>query len=125
MIKAVISLIIASAGLWISLPAAAQFEIDPDHFGEPAPTVVQPRHEQSKGSMRASPGYKQAQRRRVQAFEGTKSPANTFRTVSSAAAVQPHRVSGTSRVARGPADRKVSEQSQLAPSHRLYGWVPQ
>jgi hypothetical protein len=46
MIKAVTKLIIASAGLWLALPAAAQFEIDPDHFGDPAPTVVQPRPEQ-------------------------------------------------------------------------------
>ena len=125
MIRAITKLVIASAGLWLALPAAAQFEIDPDHFGDPAPTVVQTRPEQSKGSMRISRPYKQAQRHRAQAFKGTKSPANALRTLSSAAAVQHHRVSRTSRVARGPADRKATEQSRLATSHRPYKWAPE
>jgi hypothetical protein len=125
MIKVVTRLILASAGLWFALPAAAQFEIEPDHFGEPTPTVVQLRPEQSKGPLRTSLQYKQVQRHRVQAFKGTKSPANTLRTLSTAAAAQHHGVSRASRVARGPADRKATEQSRLEPSHRRYEWVPQ
>ena len=42
MVKAITRLMIASAGLGLALPAAAQFEIDPDHFGDPVTTVVQP-----------------------------------------------------------------------------------
>jgi hypothetical protein len=112
MIKAVTRLIVASAGLWLVLPAAAQFEIDPDHFGDPVPTVVQPCPSQSKGSMRTPLTHNRAQRHRFRAFEGTKSPA---RTLPSAAAVQHHRVSGASGVVRRTADMKTSEQSQLAP----------
>jgi hypothetical protein len=125
MIKAVTRLIIASAGLWLALPAAAQFEIDPDHFGDPVPTVVQPRPEQPKGSMRTSLSHKQAQGGRVQAFKGTKSPANTPQKLSSAADVKHHSVSRTSRVGQRPADRKRSEQSRLAPSHRVLEGVAQ
>ena len=125
MTKTITSLIIASAALWLALPAAAQFEIDPDHFGDPVPTVVQPRPEQSKGSMRISLQYEQVQRHRVQAFKGTKSPACALRTLSSEAAVQHRRVCGASRVALGPAERNAGEQSRLAPSHRRYEWVPQ
>ena len=54
--------------LWLVLPAAAQFEIDPDHFDYPATNVVQARPDQSKGSMRIP--YKQVQRHRAQAFKG-------------------------------------------------------
>jgi hypothetical protein len=54
--------------LWLALPAAAQFEIDPDHFDYPATNVVQARPDQSKGSMRIP--YKQVQRHRAQAFKG-------------------------------------------------------
>lgn len=125
MIKAVTKLIIASAGLWLALPPGAQFEIDPDHFGDRVPAVVQPRPEQSKGSKRISLPYKQAQRHRVQRSKGTKSPANTLRTLSSAAAVQHRRVSGASRVAQGPAGRNASEQSPLAPSDQVGTAVPE
>ena len=125
MIKAVTRLIIVSAGLWLALPAAAQFEIDPDHFGDPVPTVVQPRPEQSKGSMRTSIPYKQVQGHRLQALKGTKSPANTVRNLSTAAAAQYHRASGATRVVRGPSEAKSTEQSRLAPSYRVLEWVPQ
>jgi len=125
MIKAVTRLIIVSAGLWLALPAAAQFEIDPDHYGDPVPTVVQPRPEQSKGSMRTSIPYKQVQRNRLQALKGTKSPANTLRKLSIAAAAQHHRASGATRVVRGPAERKATEQSRLAPSYRVLERVSQ
>ena len=125
MIKVITKLIIASAGLWLALPAAAQFELDPDHFDDPATNVVQPRPEQSKGAMRISLPYKQVQRHHVQTFKGRKGPANAQRTLSSAAGVQPRGVSGASGVAREPADRKASEQSRLAPAHRPYDWAPQ
>lgn len=66
MIKAITLLIIASAVLWLVLPAAAQFEIDPDHFDRPATNVAQPHPKESKGSMRITRPYKQVQRHRVQ-----------------------------------------------------------
>ena len=72
MIRVSTALIIASAGLWLALPAAAQFEIDPDHFDEPATTVVRPRPKQSRASLRISLRHKQVQRHPVQAFIGTK-----------------------------------------------------
>ena len=125
MIKAVTRLIIVSAGLSLALPAAAQFEIDPDHFGDPVPTVVQPRPEQSKGSMRTSIPYKQVQGHRLQALKGTKSPANTLQKLSIAPAAQQHRASGATQVVRGPAERKATEQSRLAPSYRVLEWVSQ
>jgi hypothetical protein len=125
MTKTITTLIIASAALWLALPAAAQFEIDPDHFGDPAPTVLQPRPKQSKGSMKSSLPYKQVQKHQIEAVRGTKNPANTLRTSSSTAVVQHRRVSDTSLVARGHADREAIKQSGLAPSHRLFGWVPQ
>jgi hypothetical protein len=125
MFKAITKLIIASAGLWLALPAAAQFEINPDHFDGPATTVVQPHHQQSKRSMRISPPYKQSQRRRAQVFKGTGSPANTLRTLYTPAAVQHRRVSRPSRVARKSVHRKESEQSRLAQSQRTYEGVPQ
>jgi hypothetical protein len=124
MIKAITRLIIASASLWLALPAVAQFEIDPDHFDEPAMNA-QPRPEQSKGLMRTSLPYKQVQRQPIRAFKGTKSPANAPRTSASAAGIQHREVSGASRVARAPVDRKKTEQSRLATSHRPYKWVPQ
>ena len=113
MIKAITRLIITSASLWVALPAAAQFEIDPDHFGDPVPTVVQPSPEQPKGSVRTSLSHKQARWRRIQAFKGTKSPANTLQKLSSGADVKHHSVSRKSGRA-GSADRKRSEQSRLA-----------
>jgi len=125
MIRVSTALIIASAGLWLALRAAAQFEIDPDHFDGPATTVVQPRPKQSRASMRISLPHKQVQRHRVKAVKGAKNPANTRRTFSSAAVVQHRRVSGASLVTRGSADGKASQQSRLAPSHRPYEWVPQ
>ena len=124
MLKAITKLIIASAGLWLALPAAAQFEIDPDHFGDQVPTVVQP-SPGPKGSMRTSLSHKQVQGGRVQAFKGTKSPANTLKKLIRAADVEHHSVSRGSRVARGPADRKATEQSRLAPSRRPYEGAPQ
>ena len=125
MMKAITELIIASAGLWLALPAAAQFEIDPDHFDDTATNVAQPRPEQSKGATRISLPYKQVQRHHVQTFKGRKGPANAHRTLSGAAGVHPRGVSGASGVAREPAEGKASEQSRLAPSHRPYDWAPQ
>ena len=125
MIKAITKLIIATAGLWLALPAVAQFEIAPDHLGEPTPTVVQPHPEQSKASMRISLPYAQVPRHRVQAFKVTKSSTNAMRALSSAAADQHHRVAGGDRIARRPGDRKASEQSQLALPRCPYEWVPQ
>ena len=58
MIKAIAELIIASAGLWLALPAAAQFEVDPDHFDRTATNIVQARPERSQGSIRIP--YKRA-----------------------------------------------------------------
>ena len=97
MIKAITRLIIASASFWLALPAAAQFEIDPDHFGDQVPTVVQPSPEQPKGSVRTSLPHKQVRGRPIQAFKGTKSPANSLQKLSSAADVKHHNVSRTSR----------------------------
>ena len=125
MIRAVTRLIVASAGLWLVLPAAAQFEIDPDHFGDPVPTVVQLRPSQSKGSMRISLPYKQVQVQRVEGPEAKRSQVITSRTLPTAAAVQHHSASRGSRVAHGPADRKATEQSRLAPSRRPYEGAPQ
>ena len=124
MMKAITQLIIASAGLWLALPAAAQFEIDPDHFDEPAMTVVQPRPEQSKGSTKISLPNKQVQKQHVGAVRGTTNPAST-RTLSSPVTAQRRRVSGTNRVARGHADRKPSKQSGLVLPPQPYGLVPQ
>ena len=125
MIKAITRLIIASAGLWLALPAAAQFEIDPDHFGDPVPTVVQPRPEQPKRSMRTSVSHQQVRGRRVQVFKWTKSPANTLQKLSSSADVEHNNVSRTSQVGQGSAARKRNEQSQLEPSHHILEGVPQ
>ena len=120
MLKAITKLIIASAGLWLALPAAAQFEIDPDHFGDPVPTVVQPRPEHSNGSMRTSLRYKQVQVHGIEASKAKKSPMNTPRTLPTAAAVQHHSVPRGSRVSRGTTDGKATEQSRLFPSRRPY-----
>jgi len=116
MIKAITRLIIASASLWLALPAVAQFEIDPDHFDDPTPTVVQPRPEQSRVSMRTSLPYKQVQGHRVQAFKVTRSSKNTLQKLSNAAAVQQRSVSRTGRFGQEFADRKRSQQSRLASS---------
>ena len=121
--KVITTLIIALAGLWLAMPAAAQFEIDPDHFDFPATTAVHPRPEQSKGSMRISLPHKQAQRHRVQTSKGTKSPTSTTRTSSSAAAVQRRRRIGASRVGQTHADTKPAKQSRVAAS-LPYEWVP-
>ena len=125
MIKAITKLVIASAGLWLALPAAAQFEIDPDHFDELAMTVVQPRPEHSNGSVRTSLRYKQVQVHRIEGSKAKKSPVKTPRMWPTAAVVQYHSVSRGNRVARGPADRKATEQSRLAPSRRPYEGAPQ
>lgn len=125
MIKAIIRLIIAAAGLWLALPAAAQFEIDPDHFGDPVPTVVQQRPEHSNGPMRTSLPYKQVQVHGIEASKAKKSPMNTARTLPTGAAVQHHSVPRGSRVSRGPTDGKATEQSRLSPSRRPYERAPQ
>ena len=52
-----------------------------------------------------------------------KAIANSANPAASAAAVQHRRVSGASRGARGPPDRKASKQSWLAPSQPIR--VPQ
>ena len=121
--KVMTTLIIGLAGLWLAMPAAAQSEIDPDHFDFPATTVVQPRPGQSKGSMRISLPHKQVQRHRVQASEGTQSPTTRTRTSSSAAAVQRRRRIGTSRVGQTRADTKPTKQSRVTAS-LPYEWVP-
>lgn len=119
-------LIIAFAGLWLALPAAAQFEIDPDHFDfdAPATTVAQPRPKQSNGSMRISRPQKRVQGHRVQASNRTKNPTTATPTWSSAAAVQRRRRIGTSRVGQTRADTKSTKQSRVAAS-LPYEWVPQ
>ena len=122
--KTVTKLIIGSAGLWLALPAAAQLEIDPDHFDEPGMIALQPCPEHSNGSMRTSPPYKQVQVHRVEGSKAKKSSVNTQRELPTAAAVQYHSVSRGSRVARRPADRKATEQSRLGPSRRPYEGVP-
>ena len=100
MIRAIPALIIASAGLWLTLPAAAQSEIDPEHFGIPATAVVEPRPQQFKEPMRISLQQKQVQRHRVQASTGTRNPETTRWAFSNAAAAQPNRVFGATRIAR-------------------------
>ena len=124
MIRVIPALVIASAGLWLALPAVAQFEIDPDHFDDSATTVVQPRPKQFEKPMKISPLQKQVQRHRVQAFKGTKSPTTATLTSSSAAAVQRRRRIGTSRVGQTRADTKPTKQSRVAASLG-YEWVPQ
>lgn len=113
MLKTITRFIIACASLWLALPAAAQFEIDPDHFDDPVPTVVQSGPEQPKELVRTSLLHKQVRGRRMQAFNGTKSPVNTLQKWSSAADVKHHGISRTSRVGQGSANRKRSEKSRL------------
>ena len=125
MTRVITTLIIAFAGLWLALPAAAQFEINPDHFDEQGTIVLQPQPTQAKKSLRVRLQNKQIQRDRVQAFKGTKNPTTATLTSSSAAAVQRRRGIGTSRVGQTCADIKPSKQSRLAASHRPYEWVPQ
>jgi len=137
MIRVIAALIIASASLWLTPPAAAQSEIDPDHFDNQGIVGVQPRSPQSNGSAKSLVGslkksrqdlsrYEQVQRHRVQASKGTRSPAATRRASSSTAAAQRGEVSGATRVSREAVNRKASEQSQLAPpSHRQKEWLPQ
>ncbi len=114
------------ASLWLALPAAAQFEIDPDHFDfdAPATTVVQRRPTQAKKSVRVRLQHKQIQRDRVQAFKGTKNPTTATLKSSSASAVQRRRRIGTSRVRQTRADTKPTKQSRLAAS-LPYECVPQ
>ena len=119
--KVMTTLIIAFAGLWLALPAAAQFEINPDHFDEQGMIVVQPRPTRDKKSVRV---HKQVQRDRVQAFKGTKNPTTATLTSSSAAAVQRRRRIGTSRVGQTRADTKPTKQSRAAAS-LPYEWVRQ
>ena len=125
-IRVIPALVIVLASLWLALPAAAQFEIDPDHFDfdAPATTVVQPRPTQAKKSVRVRLQHKQVQRDRVQAFKGTKNPTTATLTSSSAAAVQRRRRIGTSRVGQTRADTKPTKQSRVAASLG-YEWVPQ
>ncbi len=112
MIRVIPALVIVLASLWLALPAAAQFEIDPDHFDfdAPATTVVQPRPTQAKKSVRVRLQHKQIQRDRVQAFKGTKNPTTATLTSSSAAAVQRRRRIGTSRVGQTRADTKPTKR---------------
>lgn len=124
MIRVIPALIIASAGLWLALPAAAQFEISPDHFDEQGMIVVQPRPTQAKKSVRVHLQHKQVQRDRMQAFKGTKNPTTTTLTSSSAATVRRRRRIGTSRVGQTRADTKATKQSRVAAS-LPYKWVPQ
>jgi hypothetical protein len=122
--KVMTTLIIMFAGLWLALPAAAQSEIDPDHFDEQGMIGVQPRPTQAKKSVRVRLQHKQVQRDRVQAFKGTKNPTTETLTSSSAAAVQRRRRIGTSRVGQTRADTKPTKQSRVAASLG-YEWVPQ
>lgn len=47
---------VAPAVLWLALPAAAQFEINPDHFENATAEVMKPHSRQSKGTARAHRG---------------------------------------------------------------------
>src|SRR5258708_22215421 len=116
--KVMTTLIIAVAGLWLALPAAAQSEIDPDHFDEQGMIVVQPRPTQAKKAVRVRLQHKQVQRNRVQAFKGTKNPTTATLTSSSAVAVQRRRRLGTSRVGQTRAETKPTKQSRGA------AWLP-
>ena len=122
--KVMTTLIIMFAGLWLALPAAAQSEIDPDHFDEQGMNGVQPRPTQAKKSVRVRLEHKQVQRDRVQVFKGTKNPTTATLTSSSAAAVQRRRRLGTSRVGQTRADTKPTKQSRVAAS-LPYEWLPQ
>lgn len=122
--KVMTTLIIAFAGLWLALPAAAQSEIDPDHFDEQGMIVGHPRPTQAKKSVRVRLQRKQVQRDRVQAFKGTKNPTTAMLTWWSAAAVQRRRRTGTIRVGQTRADTKPTKQSRVAAS-LPYEWVPQ
>ena len=122
--KVMTTLIIMFAGLWLALPAAAQSEIDPDHFDEQGMIGVQPRPTQAKKSVRVRLQHKQIQRDRVQAFKGTKNPTTATLKSSSASAVQRRRRIGTSRVRQTRADTKPTKQSRLAAS-LPYECVPQ
>ena len=71
MTKVITALIIAFSGLWFALPAAAQFEIDPDHFDDqPYDTVVRPRPQQSNRPIRVSLVAQTGPAGRAQAFKG-------------------------------------------------------
>jgi hypothetical protein len=124
MTTATIRLMIAFAGLWLALPAAAQFEIDPDHFDDP-PAIVTQHPEQAKGSTRIPLAHRQIPHHRAQELKGTKSPANASRPPSAPAAVQDPRADGSGRAARKRVARKTSQQSQLTLSHRPDQPVPQ
>src|SRR5438477_10535560 len=69
MIRLIPSRVIVFAGLWLAQPAAAQFEIAPEHFDDAATAVVRP---PPRGSMRISLPHKYVQRHRVRAIRGTK-----------------------------------------------------
>lgn len=124
MIRVIPALVIVLAGLWLALPAAAQSEIDPDHFDDQGMIVGHPRPTQAKKSVRVRLQHKQVQRDRVQAFKGTKNPTTATLTSSSAAAVQHRRRIGTSRVGQTRGDTKPTKQSRVAAS-LPYEWVPQ
>jgi hypothetical protein len=119
------TLFIAFASLWLTLPAAAQSEIDPDHFDDQGMIVVQPGPMKATKSVRVRVRHNQVQRDRVQAFKRTTSRTITTLTSSSAAAVQPRRRIGTSRVGQTRADTKPTKQSRVAASHVPYECVPQ
>lgn len=114
MIKAITKLAIASAGLWLALPAAAQFEINPDHFDTPATATAQPRSGHSRKSVRSSLPHKQAHLQHAQSPKGIVRAANTLPTLSNAPTVHRHSgVSGASRIARVHTHRRPKERSQI------------
>jgi len=114
--RAITTLIIAFAGLWLASPAAAQSEIDPDHFDGQGMIVGHPQPTQAKKSVRVRLQHKQVQRDRVQAFKGTKIPTTAPPTSSSAAAVQLRRRVDTRRVGEPRADTKPTKQSRVVAS---------
>jgi hypothetical protein len=117
MIRLIPALVIAFARLWLALPAAAQSEIDPDHFDDQVMMIVgHPRPTQAKKSVRVRLQHKQVQRDRAQGLKGTENPTTATLTSSSAAAVQPRRHTGTSRVGQARADMKPTKQSRVAAS---------
>jgi hypothetical protein len=118
------TLIIAFAGLWLALPAAAQFEIDPDHFDNPGTTVVQPRPTQAKKSVRVRLQHKQVQRGSRTGVQRDKEPNDRDADIVECSGRSTPPAHGTSRVGQTRADTKPTKQSRVAAS-LSYEWVPQ
>jgi hypothetical protein len=74
MIRVIPALVIAFASLWLALPAAAQSEIDPDHFDDQGMIAGHPRPTRAKKSERVRLQHKRVQRDRAPGLKGTKNP---------------------------------------------------